>query len=467
MVRVITQETFDEVVKENMEDFDMSLEDAITEATAQFQAQGVDLSNIIKDLSLGTGDHQVIMIINNLREICIHENHDDKLMLNELANLQVECNKDIAHRVKAGKEGAYDILINLLERRQKKYIERPNDNDKKVIVCILKTFVSLMDVQPDLLGHKGVDIIVSILDKIDDDDILIATLKWANVCCVKHELNRQRIFAKSITNNLKNIIKLRTNAKVISEVMQLTRKFTLDDDIRVEFGKAHEHARELGSKLLEPLTKYLKENADSAVVSETVSTMAALLVRHELCSLAADAGASNALLNALSQHYDNAALVTNATKLITALAGNDDVKRNLMKAGIAPVIVALLNRHGSNAVAGAMLLKCISALTLREPDHSVQFFDNDAPEAIVNCLKIHPDNAAVQKNGCWAVRNMVARCREQNHKFHELGVECLLKDAYKKFEKDFGFDIKSALRDLECDVKLDEQWTGKGVQMEN
>lgn len=39
MVRVITQETYDEVVKENMEEFDMSPEEAVKEAVAQFEAQ--------------------------------------------------------------------------------------------------------------------------------------------------------------------------------------------------------------------------------------------------------------------------------------------------------------------------------------------------------------------------------------------------------------------------------------------
>lgn len=39
MVRVITQDTYDEVVKENMEEFDMSAEEAVKEATAQFEAQ--------------------------------------------------------------------------------------------------------------------------------------------------------------------------------------------------------------------------------------------------------------------------------------------------------------------------------------------------------------------------------------------------------------------------------------------
>ncbi|CAH2986913.1 unnamed protein product [Chilo suppressalis] len=467
MVRVITQETFDEVVKENIDEFDMSPEEAIKEATAQFQAQGVDLSNIIKDLALDTGEHQVITIVNSLKELCGEENSNDKMVLEKLGSLQTECNKDIAHRVKAGKCGAYDILINLLESRQKKYIEKTNDTNKEMIVSILKTLLSLMDVQPDLLDQRGVDIMISTLDSVEDEDVLIATLKWANVCCVKHEMNRQRIFNKNIVDHLKNVIKLKSNAKLMSEVMQFTRKFTLDDDIRVEFGKAHEHSKELGASLIEPLTTFLKDNTNSSIVCDTMSTLAALLVRHELCDVAAKAGASDALLAVLADNYDNVALATQASKLVTALAGNDDVKRNLMKAGIAPVIVALLNRHGSNPVAGAMLLKCISALTLREPSHSAQFFDSDAPEAIVNCLKIHPDNAAVQKNGCWAIRNMVARCRDQNSKFHELGVESILNAAYDRFQKEFGFDVKSALRDLECDVKLDEQWTGKGVQMDN
>lgn len=39
MARMITQETFDDVVKENMEEFDMPREEAVEEAKKQFQAQ--------------------------------------------------------------------------------------------------------------------------------------------------------------------------------------------------------------------------------------------------------------------------------------------------------------------------------------------------------------------------------------------------------------------------------------------
>ena len=39
MVRVISQETFDSVVKENMDDFGLEKEEAIKEAISQFESQ--------------------------------------------------------------------------------------------------------------------------------------------------------------------------------------------------------------------------------------------------------------------------------------------------------------------------------------------------------------------------------------------------------------------------------------------
>jgi hypothetical protein len=47
MVRVITQETFDQVVTENMEEFSMELADAVKDAKEQFDSQGVSLANIV------------------------------------------------------------------------------------------------------------------------------------------------------------------------------------------------------------------------------------------------------------------------------------------------------------------------------------------------------------------------------------------------------------------------------------
>jgi len=46
MVRVISQETFDSVVKENVNEFEMSIEEATEDAIEQFKSQVIDSSHI-------------------------------------------------------------------------------------------------------------------------------------------------------------------------------------------------------------------------------------------------------------------------------------------------------------------------------------------------------------------------------------------------------------------------------------
>lgn len=49
----ITQDTFDAVVKENMEEFEMSAEEALADSIQQFESQGINLANIIKEVHIG------------------------------------------------------------------------------------------------------------------------------------------------------------------------------------------------------------------------------------------------------------------------------------------------------------------------------------------------------------------------------------------------------------------------------
>ena len=53
----ISQETFDDVVRENIEDFEMEKAEALAEAINQFKSQGVDLSVI--DLTGGAGREEM------------------------------------------------------------------------------------------------------------------------------------------------------------------------------------------------------------------------------------------------------------------------------------------------------------------------------------------------------------------------------------------------------------------------
>lgn len=63
-------------------------------------------------------------------------------------------------------------------------------------------------------------------------------------CCLKHEGNRQSLVAAGAMGSLVALLQAhRSNSLVVQAACRALKAFTLDDDIRQEFGKAHEHAR--------------------------------------------------------------------------------------------------------------------------------------------------------------------------------------------------------------------------------
>ena len=70
--------------------------------------------------------------------------------------------------------------------------------------------------------------------------------------------------------------------------------------------------------------------------------------------------------------------------------------------------------------------------------------------------------------GCMAIRNLACRAPENRKILIDCQVESLIQNVLQNFGSDSNVkDIaKGALRDLELDVKLEEQWRGTGVQID-
>lgn len=106
--------------------------------------------------------------------------------------------------------------------------------------------------------------------------------------------------------------------QVIQQLCTVFRYLILDDDIRIEFGKAHEHAKLIATDCLIELTQlidskpvfayYLNkiksfvfiEFADKpGLVGDLILTVASLTVRNEYCVLVEEAGGLTFILTAL------------------------------------------------------------------------------------------------------------------------------------------------------------------------
>lgn len=275
-----------------------------------------------------------------------------------------------------------------------------------------------------------------------------------------HENNRQLVVnGDIIVKHLKPLLS-REETEIIKNVCVTLRFLILDDDIRVEFGKAHDHARMIAQECLVELTQLMtKFKDDSDLLAELMLTIAALTVRNEYCQTIADAGGLTLIMDAMVEFQDSIKVTRESFKLIKALAGNDAVKVEIVKRGAAPIIESSLNRHKADETIAKSGLVAVSTLALRLKDNATALFETGIAETIVQTMKIHEKNQVVQRNGAWAIRNMVSRSREQCESWLALGVEEVLQNA-RMNHPSMNQDVKSALRDLGAKVHLQEEWKG-------
>lgn len=104
-------------------------------------------------------------------------------------------------------------------------------------------------------------------------------------------------------------------------------------------------------------------------------------------------------------------------------------------------------------------LMCIATLTLRSKENSEALASAGIAEEIVESMRLHPNSKPIQRNGAWAIRNIVSRSRHLCDLFLKCGIEDILNEAMIVHSL-VAQDIKSALRDLGCKVFLKEEWTG-------
>lgn len=109
----------------------------------------------------------------------------------------------------------------------------------------LNTLSALTDGQPDLLDTQGLQLLVATLaQNADVADLTCSGIRCVCHACLKHEQNRQSLVKAGVLPLLTGAIaRHRHCANVVREACWALRVMTFDDDIRVPFGHAHDHAK--------------------------------------------------------------------------------------------------------------------------------------------------------------------------------------------------------------------------------
>lgn len=464
MAKMITQGMFDDVVRENMDEFELEAEEAVKDAIEQFEAQGVSLGMIVKDPSLydksSSGEHLVITSIKKLRASL--DKPDLKELVSDMKVVQEQCDLDLSHRVLAAANGAFPVLLELCQKA---------GGDEAGLCMGLETLCSLCNGQPDLLNEPAMIFFCKLLDVYQESPgTLTLVVRLIRLTCIMHETNRQAYVELSLITHLSKILDAHVGcAGLMKESCAVLRVLTSDDDIRVPFGKGHEHAKIIVTEenTLKKIMNICKAYAeDSSVLSELFLTLSRLAVRNEFCQEIMDLGGLDLMLRILITNCssNDKGITKHVLGLIKTIAGNDDVKRAVAKAQGLELILAAMTRHARHAGIAQMGCDALATVCLRHPDHCRMVMELNGAEVIVKAMQIHHDQESMLSAGCLAIRNIVARTREFCPLFLSEGAEAVLRNAmnYKKCAD----TAKAALRDLDQDVHLKELWKGEGVSMQ-
>lgn len=147
-----------------------------------------------------------------------------------------QCSVGFAQRYLAAQKDAYPVILSYC----KKSVEEQDS-----VLTALSALAALTDGQPDLLDAEGQQFLLDVLKKHQaDSSVTCAAICVVRHCCLKHEQNRQNLVKGGLLPLLTRAITQHSGcAELIKEASSALRVITFDDDVRVTFGNAHEHAK--------------------------------------------------------------------------------------------------------------------------------------------------------------------------------------------------------------------------------
>lgn len=158
------------------------------------------------------------------------------------------CQKSLADRCLAAKNGGYDALMSALNAVA-------DDKSSPSLAAVLDALGSLVDGNPDVLTEVGLQRLVGLLattsasptcETAPTAQVITSLLTVVHRACIQHETNRQTLVRLGLVPAVMLHLKDDTTAadrNLIHAACSVLTALTLDDDIRATFGKSHDHAK--------------------------------------------------------------------------------------------------------------------------------------------------------------------------------------------------------------------------------
>lgn len=467
----ISQETFDEVVQENIEEFEMELEEATHDAVQQFESQGVDLSNIIKQVALGTttGDNggndstgtvsvleqikNVIGELGALSKAPLHADGDEAKLLAKLTQLQELCDNFPEVKVVAGRNNAVDTLLDIIDSvaLQEAVLEKAS--------ALLAYLCADNADNQDFVGQAGMERLAGVLRKLhasaSSSAAVIRVLNVVRVTCAKHEVNKTHFTKANGVDVLCAQLPGAKQDETLSKHLALVlRALTTNDDEKATFSQAQETIKQLvAHDVIAYIIEFVRTHADQPeMLAVWLIVLKQLAITEENCKKIYDLHGLDLLQQVMITHERNLSVMKRCITVYRNVAAADELKDYIIKSGGVERVLTGMRLHLGDPSLQQHACATLAAIALRSPENSIHIVNLGGARQIAFAMRTHRENTALLRQASLAIRNMVARCVELRVRILDEDIEPLLRDAQKY--RGCGDEAYAALRDLGCEIQL-------------
>ncbi|CAN8327370.1 unnamed protein product [Cochlearia groenlandica] len=453
--RAISQEAFDDLVRENVEDLGMEPTEALEDALYTLKLQGVDLSGIITESSVK--DNPVIACLDKLKELdCVSKDgllRDDDFdeisslfdKLNELCSSHESGNVAIAT-----KHGSVELTCSICSK-----IKTENRSNRVVVPCLKALAVLIHDIQSTeaFRNSSGPRIVVDLLkESISDSDTLDAGFAVVAAAVTGNEVIKELFMELKIDEFILQVL-YRENRTTIQSLYDAIRVILTPDDNRVVASQVYGYARTFAKLgIARALTEALQAGIGSDSLVSASIALKSIAVNDEICKSIAESGGIDTLLRCIddSGEQGNQTAAKTCCSLLSKLAGSDSNKSTIVEKRGLDKLIKLAQRFSDDPLVIQEVMSIIAIICLRSPDHAASAIEAGADDMAIQAMKRFPTAAQMQRNACNMIRNIAVRNAENRTILLANGIEKLIRNA-KANNEICKASATDALRDLGLD----------------
>ncbi|KAF3952966.1 hypothetical protein ACB098_07G107200 [Castanea mollissima] len=446
--RTISQEAFDDLVKENIEDLDMDPTEALQDAIQTLTLQGVDLTGIVTCVpgeGGGVKANPVIQCLHRLKQL--GSDLDEMVeLLDKLAEL-------------CGVEGSGNAAIATKNGGVELVCSKIRSGGERVLASALKALASLLhDLQSTEIFRTsgGPTTVVCILnDNCQNVDILNNGFSVVAAASTGNEVLKESFMELKIGELIMQILSDPSGQSKgsIQSLYDAIRILLTPDDNRVVASQVYGYARRFAKiGIARALVDSLHAGLSSPGLVSASIALKAIAVNDEICKSIAESGGIDAVLQCIddSGEQGNKVVARACCSLLSKLAGSDTNKTAIVEKRGMDRLIKLSARFSDDPSVLQEVMSIITVLSLRSPENATRAIEAGAGDLAIQAMEKFPAAQQMQKNSCLMIRNLVARSPENRTLLLGNGVEKYIRKAKQSHQscKDAATD---ALRDLGLD----------------